>query len=149
AVDPLRSEKRDYYFAICYWCRIGVGRLDVPLLLGYALVRDPIPDHGAGPQIETIKLPLLGAAIVRRVAFAEESALETRVGLAADGGGDEDAVAPHDRARVRETRNRGFPRDIASLRDIPGHRQLLLVRCTRRVGSAERGPVLREAARRQ
>ena len=79
-------------------------------------------------------------SIVGRVAVAVQPGPERRLRIAADGAGHEHAIAPHDRARVREARDRRAPAARVRRLRVPGVGQLLAVRDTRRLRAAERRP---------
>ena len=80
-------------------------------------------------------------AIVGRVAVAVEPGLEGRVLAAADRARDEDEVAPHDRARMREAGDRRAPQDVLTGRGVPSIGKVLALRDPRGFGTAERRPV--------
>ena len=84
----------------------------------------------------------MNAAVIGRVAFAVESTLESGIGLAADGGGHEDATAPNDGARMREAWNLCFPDDVLRLTGVPGDWRIGAVGDARGLRAAEGGPVL-------
>src|SRR5690349_5664416 len=62
--------------------------------------------------------------------------------MAADCAGHEDAIAPHDRAGMRETRNGDFPFDVLARRTIPRIRKLLTIGNARCRWSAEARPTI-------
>ena len=57
------------------------------------------------------------------------------------GGGHEDAVAPHDRARVSQTRQLRLPEDVLAALDIPARGRIRPVADAVRVGASEARPV--------
>ena len=69
--------------------------------------------------------------------------MRTWVGVAADGRGEEDAVAPDDRARVAEAGDRRLPADVRPVLHVPGDRRVLAVGDAGRVRPAELRPVRR------
>ena len=83
---------------------------------------------------------------VRRVAVAVEAAAERRLRIAADRARDEDAIAPDDRARVREARDGRPPQDVLAGRDVPAVGQILAVGDAGRLHAAERRPAARGGA---
>ncbi len=69
--------------------------------------------------------PALAGTIRRGVPVAVKPLTEGRLGIAADGGRHKEAVAPHDRARMRESGHGRAPQDVLAARDVPGVRQVL------------------------
>ena len=106
----------------------GVGRLDVAQLARRALEGDALPHDLPGRRVEREQRPPLRRAIGRRIAVAVESGPERRLRIAADGARHEDAIAPHDRARVREAGDRRPPAHVLARLRVPGVRQVLAVR---------------------
>ena len=100
-----------------------------------------LPADGAGLLVDRVEHPAMLGAIVGRVAVAVETGLECRILPAAHRGGDEDHVAPDNRARVGETGQRRAPQHVLAGRRIPGVRQVLLLGNARRVATAERRPM--------
>ena len=80
-----------------------------------------------GPLVDRVDHPALARSIVGRVAVAVQAGPERRVRLAADRARDEDPVAPDDRARMREARDRRAPEDVLALRAVPAIGQVLSV----------------------
>ena len=138
--QPLRSEERDDIPPVGGGRGVGVGRLDVTLLAGDAVIRGPLPDRPAGLAIERDHDPLLRRAILGGGAFAVESGLEGRVGAAADRGGQEQPIVPDDRARVGEARHCHFPCDVPAGGAVPVRRQPLAIGNARGRWSAKAGP---------
>ena len=139
-VQPLRSEERDDVAAVGERRRVGVGRLDVPLLFWLAGVSSTLPDGFAAGAIVGHHDPLLGGAIFRRGAVAVETGLEGHVLATADRTRHEDPIARNDRARVREAGDRDLPSDVRAGRDAPRIRQMLTVSDAGRGRTAEPRP---------
>src|SRR5437870_5717975 len=93
----------------------------MPLGLGYAFIGGAVPQYFAGLLIERQDLPLMRRAIVDRVGIAIESGAKALFRIARYGGGDEDAIAPHDRRGVSESWNLGLPRDVDAFGGVPLH----------------------------
>ena len=142
-VDALRAERGDDEPAVRRRRGAGVGRLDVAQLARRALEGDALPDDLSRRRVEREQRPPLRRAIGRRIAVAVESGPERRLRIAADGARHEHAIAPHDRARVREAGDRRPPAHVLARLRVPGVRQLLAVRHTGRLGAAERRPAAR------
>ena len=95
------------------------------LVFGHAGERRPLPHDLPGRLVEAVDLPLVLRQVVHWLHVAVESRPEGLVAGLADGGGHEDAVAPHDRARGGDAGNRRLPLDVLAGRDVPfGHRAL-------------------------
>ncbi len=142
-VEALRSEERDDAAAVGGRRRVRVGRLDVPLLARHALVRRALPHDLSTVPIDRDHDPALRRAILRRRAFAVQPRLERRVRPAADRGGHEDAVARHNRARMRQPRHRRRPDDVLAGGDVPGVRRPPAVADAGGGRAAESGPARR------
>ena len=140
SVEALRSKEGHDVAPVGEWSRVRVGRLDVSFLLRHTLVGRLGPDGFSGEPVERHHHPSLRRAILRRGACAVEPRLEGRIGAAADRRRDEDAIAPDDRARMRETRDGDFPFDVRAADSVPGAGQILAVRHARCRRAAETRP---------
>ena len=140
SVQALRSKEGHDVSPVSEWSRVRVGRLDVSLLLRHTLVGRLGPDGFSGEPVERHHYPFLRRTILRRSACAVEPRLERRIGAAADCRRNKNAIAPDDRARMRETRDRDFPFDVRAADSVPGARQILAVRHPRCRRAAETRP---------
>ena len=140
SVEALRSKEGHHVAPVGEWSRVRVGCLDVSFLLRHTLVGGLGPDGFSGEAVERHHYPLLRGTILRRGARAVEPGLEGRIGAAADRRRDEDAIAPYDRARMRETRDGDFPFDVRAADSVPGVGQILAVRHARCRRTAETRP---------
>src|SRR5581483_10636427 len=118
-VDALRAEVSNHHAAVGRRRRVRVGGFHVALLFGRAFVGGLLPEQLAGVALKAEDAPTLHGDVVGRVALAVKPALEACIRLAADGRGDEDAVAPDDWARMREPRNRRAPGNAGALCRVP------------------------------
>ncbi len=83
----------------------------------------------------------MNGAIIGGIAIAVESGLEGRVAAAADRAGHVDRVAPDDRTRVGQARDRCPPQDVLAGRGIPGVGPVLLRGDAGCFATAKRRPV--------
>ena len=119
------------------------------LLLVWRLVVGAPIDGGALPQdlsgrlVQAVDLPLVRRQVVHRLHVAIQPGLEAVVAGAADRGGREHAVAPHDRARGGDAGNRRLPLDVLAARDVPLGDRALAVAVAGAAVAAERRPVAR------
>ena len=146
-VEPLRSEERDDVAAVGERRGVGVGRLDVTLFLGNALVRRLGPDGLPRGALERHHDPLLRRAIFGCGAVTVEAGLERHVGAAADRARHENPVPPDDRTRMREPGDRDLPPDVAAADAAPRVGQFLPVGHTRRRRPTKPGPVVARGRR--
>jgi hypothetical protein len=142
-MNALRSEPRDDDASVGGGRCTCVRGFDVTLVARLALRRDSLPADLSGALVDRVEHPSLRRSIVGGVAVAVETGLERCVASARDRARDEDRVAPHDRARVRESGNRRFPEDVFPGRGIPRVRQILFITDAGGFAAAERRPVSR------
>jgi hypothetical protein len=81
--------------------------------------------------------------LVDRIDIAVETRAEIRFTIAADRGGEVDAVVPDDGAGMTEARDWRLPADVVVFGGVPDERRELAVGDSRGVWAAERGPVER------
>ena len=109
----------------------------------------PLPEDFSCCLVEAIDLERVLREIVHRFDVAIEAGPERAVAGGADRGRHENAIAPDNRTRRRDPRNRSFPLDVLSGRDVPLGERSLAVTATGGVLAAERGPVSRGGAGRR
>src|SRR6185436_19744712 len=114
-----RSEHRDDVLPVCRWRGAGLTALRVPLRLRRAAGRGALPENLARGFVEAVDLPFVRREIVDRFHVAVQTSAERAVAGLAQRGRDEDAVTPHDRARVRDAGDRRLPLDVLAGRDVP------------------------------
>src|SRR4029079_19707223 len=146
-VEPLRTERHDDVPAVGDRRRRCLARLGVPLRLRDAFGRDAVPDDLARSLVERDEMPGVLRGVGDRLDVAVLAGADALLGIAADRGGDEDAVAPDDRARHGDAVHRRLPRDVLTRRRLPLHRGRLAVGDARGIGAAERWPVLSRRGR--
>jgi hypothetical protein len=112
----------------------------VPFVDRLSFERGSLPDNLSRSLVDGVDHPLVTRPVVRRIAVAVEAALEGCILPAADRAGDKDAIAPHDRARVRQAWNRRPPEDVFSRCRVPFVGKVLAVGDSRRIESPERWP---------
>ena len=147
-IEPFRAHHRDDVRAVGCRRRRCLRRLRVALRLRHPLVGGALPEHAAGRPIEAVEPP----RVPRMVGDASDllqgdGAVGVDAGVAAGAGerhgaGHEDAVAPDDRARMAEARDRRLPGDVRAGGDVPGQRRLAGGFDAAGVRAAERGPAL-------
>src|SRR5262249_7446613 len=142
-VQPLRAEAGDDALAVGRRGAVGLAALEVPLDLRHALVGGPRPEDLARVAVQAEDLPGVFRLVVDGIDGAVVADLDLRVLVAADGRGDEDAVAPDDGAAVAQTGDRRLPADVLPLLEVPGDGRLLAVGHPRAPRAAERRPVER------
>ena len=139
-VNTLRSKPGDHDAPIRHRRRARIGGLDMPPVARLFLGRDALPGHSACGLVDRVEHPLVAGSIVRRITVAVQAGLERGVALAADRARHEDAIAPDDRAGVREAGNRRTPADAFVRGGVPCLGQVLPIRDTRRIRAAEGRP---------
>ena len=133
-VDALRSEPRDDDASVGGRRGAGVGRLDVTLARAARLRGRRAPTRSCRCACRSRR-----ASSVARERSSDASpspyrpGLNVAFGIAADGAGHEDPVAPDDRARVREAGNRRAPQDVLALGAVPAIGKILSVGDARRL----------------
>src|SRR5262249_731796 len=144
-VQPFRAEAGDDVLAVGRRGAVGLAALPVPLDLRHALVGRPRPEDRARVAVQAKHLP----GVLRRVVDGSNVAVvadaDLRVLVAADGRGEEDAVAPDDGAGVAQPGDRRLPADVLPLLEVPADGRLLAVGHARAARAAERRPVERRA----
>src|SRR5215213_9285812 len=95
AGQSFRAEKRHDIFAVSRGRGIGLRRLDMPLGSGHTLIGRLFPDDVARLFIQTVNAPGMLRIIVGET---NASVFSFEGSCLADGGNDEDAIAPHNRA---------------------------------------------------
>ena len=115
-VHALRSEPRDDDAAVGGGRRARVRGLDVPLVRAARPRARRAPTRSCRSACRSRRSSSAAAIDRPSIAVAVEAGLERRVRIAADGARHEDAIAPDDRARVREPGNRRAPEDVLARR---------------------------------
>ncbi len=121
-------------------CR-RVAVLRVALHLRIAARHLPHPDHPAASTIDRVDEPRVARPVGPAVLAPVGPIAKDRIGILAHGRRQEDSVAPDDRARVPEPRDRGAPQHVESGLRIPRGRRILTVGDSGGEGPAERRPV--------
>jgi hypothetical protein len=96
----------------------------VALDLGNSLVSQAGPEDLAGLLVQAEDPPLVDGIVLHRLDISIEADPQNRLGLAADGGGHEQAVTPDHGAGVAESRDHGLPAQIHRVVDVPAHRRV-------------------------
>ena len=96
-------------------------------------------------QIERMQAKAVNRQRLDRTNVAGEAGAE-RLVLIAGGRDQEDAIAPHDRARRAKTGNRNLPFDVLARRDVPLAHHALAITNAGGVRAAKRWPVDRRGA---
>ena len=141
-----RAEHRDDAAAVGDRRGVRLARLGVALDLRRALECLALPEDLASRLVQAVDLPGVLGEIVDRRDVAVEPRPEGLVAGAADGGDDEDAIAPDHGAGVRDAGDRGLPADVLLGVDVPLDDRALAVAVARGVVAAEAGQ-LRAAVR--
>src|SRR5215470_6955571 len=119
-----------------------LARFWMTLAFGNTLVSCLLPKDLPCLSIQAVNLPRVPGKIVRWLDVAEKTVTKDCVEVAADSGGDENAIAEHDGTGVCKTRNLGFPDDVSRFADVPGDRRIRTVRHSGRLHASESGPIL-------
>src|SRR6185503_10936624 len=108
-------------------CRRGIriSRFYVTLLNRFTLIGHALPEYLAASFVEGIDRPAMARAILRSIAIAIKSGTERRLWITTHSACHKDAIAPNDRARVREARKRCAPENVFTALGVPGVRQVL------------------------
>src|SRR5690242_9210458 len=110
--------------------------------LGNAFVGDRVPHHLARRLVERNEVPGMLGRVGDWFDVAVLAGANTLRRVTADGGGDEHAIAPDDRARHRHPADRRLPCDAFAVGDVPFHGRGLTVGHARRLVPPELRPVL-------
>src|ERR1051325_1402823 len=92
-----------------------------------AFIRHSLPLNFARLFIERVDHPAVARAILRRIAVAVKTGTKRRVWIAADRAGYKDAIAPDDRTRMSESRNRRVLENVLPGLSVPCVRQVLSI----------------------
>src|SRR5262249_12697055 len=141
-IQPLRTERHDHLLAVGDRCRRRLARFRMPLRLRDAFVGDFVPDDLSARFVDRDEMPGVLRGVADRFDVAVEARPDALRGIAADGGRDEHAIAPDDWTRHRDAGDRRLPCDVLAGGRVPLQRGRLAVGDARRVGAAERRPVL-------
>ncbi len=140
-IQAFRSEHRDDVTAIGGERRARVRRLRMTLDDRHAGRGDPLPARLAGSLVEARHDPLVLGLVEHRADVAVETDLQLRIGRAADRARRADLIAPDDRARVAEARDRHPPFHQLRIRHAPLQRQRLRIIHAASGNAAEARPV--------
>jgi hypothetical protein len=107
----------------------------------HARLGDLLPAQLARALVETGDDEFVFGLIEHRTNVAVETDLQLRIRRAADGARGADMVAPHNRARMTETRHRHAPFHQLRFRHVPLHRYRLAIVHAARRNAAEPRPI--------
>src|SRR5579862_1437500 len=112
----------------------------------HSFMRGAFPNNFPRCFVQGVYAPGMLGHVGRRIHVAKQPMAENGVGIAADGGGDKNAIAPDDGARMSQPGDLGLPADIHRL-DAVEAGWTRTFRYTRCAGPAKRGPVLGAGAK--
>src|SRR5215472_10451945 len=120
-----------------------MARFDVALDLWHAFRCDLIPHDPSGALVEAVDVPGMPGQVGVGSHIAIKAVPKILVALAADGGGDEHPVSPHDGARVSQPWYGRLPNYVCAFGRIPVCWGRLAVGDPRSIRTAKRRPVFR------
>src|SRR5688572_22292605 len=92
----------------------------MPLYFRQALVSDSLPENFAGLPIERVNLPCMFGVVLHGGHIAVEAVARFVLRAAGHGGGDENFIAPDDRAGMAEAGNGRLPPSVERFLRVPG-----------------------------
>jgi hypothetical protein len=137
-----RSEDGDDVTAIRGRRRIGLAGFRVTLRDRRPLERFALPGDFAGGTVDRVNAIAVRRQALHRLHVTVQTGAERFV-FVAGRRHDDDAVAPHDRTRGRQSRYRRLPADVRAADNVPVADRALPVRNSRPVRAAKRWPWLR------
>src|SRR6185295_9670732 len=120
--------------------RVRMGRFGVALNLRLTGVRGALPQDLARLAIDAIDVEALRRFVFDGLDIPVQSNLQRRLALGWNGAGNENLVAPNNRARMRESWNLGLPQNVLARFARP-FRGRISSADSARGGSAELRPV--------
>src|SRR5690242_8718415 len=105
-----------------------------------AFIRNSVPQNFTRLLVERVDHPAVARPILRRIAVAVKTGTKRRVRIAANRAGHKDAVAPDDRTRMSEARNRRVPENVLPGLTVPFVRQVLPLGDARCPGTTKSRP---------
>src|SRR5206468_3140787 len=142
-VEAFGAKTCDHAPAVGCRCAVGLAPLEMALKLRYPVKSRSLPKDLAVVFVHAINLPGVRREVIDRSDVSIVAGPHLGIGLAANCGRDEDAIAPDDRARMTQAGDRRLPADVDAFGCVPGSWRLLPVGDAGRVRPTERRPVHR------